>query len=80
MFIGTWLNEIRAVTPEGTVYSMKNKAISDKLSKELIEKIKNEEDFAKASFPNATDFIDAYVFRIVWDDIKNLVDYVHYAD
>jgi len=80
MFIGTRLNEIRAVTPEGTVYSMKNKAISESIADDLIEKIEREEIFAEATFPNASAYIDAYVFRIVWDDIKNLVDYVHYVE
>ncbi|MBB4807400.1 hypothetical protein HNP38_002704 [Chryseobacterium defluvii] len=80
MFIGTRLNEIRAVTPEGTVYSMKNKGISEKKVSDLLEKIEDQEKFAEATFPNASQYIDAYVFRIIWDDIKDLVDYVHYAD
>lgn len=80
MFIGTRLNEVRAVTPEGTVYSMKNKGISDRLSKGLLEKIDSQEKFAKATFPAASDFIDSYVFRAIWEDIKDLVDYVHYTN
>ncbi|MFY8186896.1 MAG: hypothetical protein ACOVLC_02940 [Flavobacterium sp.] len=80
MFIGTRLNEIRAVAPDGTVYSMKNKGISEKFSKELLKKIKTQEDFAKATLPNAPEYIDAFVFRLIWDDIKDLVDYNHYVN
>ncbi len=80
MFIGTRLNEIRAVTPEGTIYSMKNIGISKDKAYELIDKIEKQEKFAKAAFPDAEDFLDAYVFRVIWGDIKNLVEYVHYVN
>ena len=79
MFIGTRLSEVRAVTPEGTVYSIKNKGITDRLGKELIDKIEKQEKFAKATFPNAEEFLDAYVFRVIWEDIKDLVEYIHYV-
>lgn len=81
MFIGTKLNEIRAVTPEGTIYSIKNKLITDKKRFELLDKIEEQEKFAKATFPNTDGyFIDAYVFRVIWNDIKDLVEYTHYIN
>tara|TARA_Y100000815_G_C13154330_1_gene429191 strand:- start:60 stop:197 length:138 start_codon:yes stop_codon:yes gene_type:complete len=45
-----------------------------------VNKIRYQEDFAKATFPNAEEFLDAYVFRVIWEDIKDLVEYVHYVD
>lgn len=62
-------------------YCMKNIGISEKKALELIEKIETQEKFAKAIFPNATDFFkEAHVFRVVWDDIKDLVEYTHYIN
>ena len=59
---------------------MKNKGISEKKASILIQKIEEQEKFARATFPNASEFIDAYVFRATWEDIEDLVDYVHYTN
>lgn len=81
LFISTRLNEIRAVTPEGTVYSMKNIGITEKKAFQLFDKIEELEKHYKTTYPNVEDyFLETIIFKEVWKDMEGLVEYVHYVN
>ncbi len=81
LFIKTELREIRAVTPNGTVYSMKNIKISVKKNRELLRFIKKEEEIVQIEYKDLGKYYqDAIVFQKVYNEMKDLIEYTHYIN
>ncbi len=73
------LREVRAVTANGTVYSMKNIGINSKKRLDLIKTIKNQEKFVDNIYGNVdASFKDALVFKLIFKEMAESIEYVKY--
>ncbi|WP_046759375.1 hypothetical protein [Kordia jejudonensis] len=79
LFVYMQLREVRAVTANGTVYSMKNIGINSKKRLDLIKTIKNQEKFVDNIYGNVdASFKDALVFKLIFKEMAESIEYVKY--
>ena len=80
LFLKTELREIRAITPNGSVYSMKNLSISNKYKEDLLDLIKKEEKIVQSEYKNLGKYYqEAIVFKKIYNEMKDMVEYTFFS-